>query len=108
MPRYRDGGVRLSLHGHEHNLQHGRVDGIDYVISGAGGKLDIDPPRDFEAAGTCSWAAEPHCLLVEVARDRLTITPYAGMADGDAEPESRRSVEHPTEPSVTEPITVEY
>ena len=107
VPRYRDGGVRLSLHGHEHNLQHGRVDGIDYVISGAGGKLDIEPPRDFEAAGTCSWAAEPHCLLVEVSRERLTITPYAGMADGDAEP---RVVERraPDGTIVTEPITVEY
>lgn len=86
VPLYHEAGVRLTLHGHEHNLQHGRVDGIDYVISGAGGKLEHEPPRDFEVAGTCSWAAEPHCLLIEVTHDQVAITPYAGMAEGQSEP----------------------
>lgn len=84
VPLYRDNGVRLLLHGHEHNLQHGQVDGIDYVISGAGGKLQPDPPRRFDEAGTRSWAAEPHCLLVQASEEAITIvpmaaTPYGGM-----------------------------
>jgi len=106
VPLYRSAGVRLSLHGHEHNLQHGRVDGIDYVISGAGGKLELEPPSKFEAAGTRSWEAQPHCLLVEVTADRVTITPFAGMADGDAEP---RVVDRkaPDGAVVSEPIVVD-
>ena len=57
------------LHGHEHNFQHGCLDDLDYVVSGAGGKVDTDPPRTDEA-GTLSWAAAPHCLLVQVAPRR--------------------------------------
>ena len=107
VPLYRDSKVRLTLHGHEHNLQHGRVDGIDYVISGAGGKLEPEPPCDLEAAGTRSWAAEPHCLLVEVTRDKVTITPYAGMGDGDAEPQvvERRAADGTP---VTGPIVIDH
>ena len=86
VPRFRDGGVRLTLHGHEHNLQHGRMDGIDYVISGAGGKLEEQVPANFDVAGTRSWAAEAHCLLVDVTADRIIVTPYAGMADDEHEP----------------------
>jgi len=106
VPLYRDAAVRLTLHGHEHNLQHGCVDGIEYVISGAGGKLELERPCDLEAAGTRSWAAEPHCLLVEVTPDRVTITPYAGLGDGDTEP---RVVERRTADGtiVTDPITID-
>ena len=28
VPLYRTAGVRLMLHGHEHNFQHGEVDGL--------------------------------------------------------------------------------
>ena len=86
VPRFRDGGVRLTLHGHEHNLQHGRMDGIDYVISGAGGKLEEQVPANFDVAGTRSWAAEAHCLLVDVTADRIIVTPYAGMSVDEHEP----------------------
>ena len=74
--------VRLLLHGHEHNLQHGRVDDLDYIVSGAGGKLQVDPPTGFADGGTQSWAAEPHCLLVEVDQDRIAVTPYGGTPPG--------------------------
>ena len=82
LPLYDRADVRLLLHGHEHNLQHGRVDDLDYVVSGAGGKLKLDPPTSFDEGGTLTWAAEPHCLLVEVTDDRLTITPYAATPPG--------------------------
>lgn len=82
IPLYDRADVRLLLHGHEHNLQHGRVDDLDYVVSGAGGKLKADPPTNFDEGGTISWAAEPHCLLIQVAEDSLTITPYGATAPG--------------------------
>jgi tartrate-resistant acid phosphatase type 5 len=82
LPLYRDSGVRLMLHGHEHNFQHGEVDGLHYVISGAGGKLDERPPTRFAEAGTVSWAAQPHCLLVQVTPDRLVIVPYGATPRG--------------------------
>ena len=82
LPLYNRADVRLLLHGHEHNLQHGRVDDLDYVVSGAGGKLQVDPPTNFADGGTISWAAEPHCLLVQVEEDRLTITPFGATPPG--------------------------
>lgn len=82
VPLYRQSGVRLLLHGHEHNFQHGCVDGLDHVISGAGGKVDRRTPVAFEEAGSLSWAAEPHCLLVQVAEDRLTIVPFGATPPG--------------------------
>ena len=82
VPLYDRADVRLLLHGHEHNLQHGRVDGLDYVVSGAGGKLKLEPPTGFAEGGTLSWAAEPHCLLVQVDEDRLAITPYGTTPPG--------------------------
>jgi tartrate-resistant acid phosphatase type 5 len=83
VPLYRRAGVRLVLSGHEHNFQHGRVDGIDYVISGAAAKLQAGSPCNWEAGGTVSWAREPHCLLVEVDADRLSVTPYGGSEAGE-------------------------
>ncbi|MDQ3384984.1 MAG: metallophosphoesterase [Actinomycetota bacterium] len=89
VPLFRQAGVRLVLSGHEHNFQHGRVDGVDYVISGAAGKLQEDPPTRWADGGTIGWAAEPHCLLVSVEEDRITVTPY-GVAGPDGEPEPLR------------------
>ena len=82
LPLYRGADVRLMLHGHEHNFQHGCVDGLHYVVSGAGGKLDERTPTRLDEAGTVSWAAEPHCLLVQVTEDRLIISPYGGTPRG--------------------------
>ena len=104
LPLYRNSGVQLVLHGHEHNFQHGQVDGLQYVVSGAGGKLDERTPTRFREAGTVSWAAEPHCLLIQVSQDRLTITPYgATPAGAQPQPILRRR----TDDTVTdEPIII--
>jgi hypothetical protein len=84
VPRYRRAGVPVLLSGHEHNFQTGEAGGIVQVISGAGGKLQEDPPHAFAAAGTRAWAAAPHCLLVEADADRVAVTPYGGVAPGEA------------------------
>ena len=82
VPLYRRGGARLLLHGHEHNFQHGRVDDLDYIVSGAGGKLDARPAPRTTEAGTISWAAEPHCLLVHATADQLSVVPYGATPPG--------------------------
>jgi tartrate-resistant acid phosphatase type 5 len=75
VPLYRRSGVRLVLSGHEHNFQHSRVDGIDYFVTGGGGKVRGDSPRDFERAFTVGWAVAVHFLLVKITGRRATVTP---------------------------------
>ena len=92
VPLYRRAGVRLVLSGHEHNYQHSRVDGIDYVVAGAGAKLREEPPDRCEDAGTVSWAVEPHCLLVQVDAGSVTVTPWGPSGPGgDPRPIQRRA-----------------
>ena len=104
VPLYRRNGVRLLLHGHEHNFQHGQVDDLQYVVSGAGGKLDERTPTRFDEAGTLSWAAVPHCLLVQVTPDRLIVIPYGPTPPGaQPVPIARR---RPDGTVTHEPITI--
>jgi len=105
LPLYHRAGVRLLLSGHEHNFQHGRVDGLDYLVSGAAAKLQERPPCRFTEGGTISWAAEAHCLLVEVDDRRITVTPYGPTEPGEVpRPIARRS---PDGQEVVRPIVIE-
>ena len=86
VPLFQEAGVSLVLSGHEHNFQHSIVDGIDYVISGAAGKLQTDPPTDFQAAGTRAWASAGHFLIVEADEERIRVHPVGEVgADGALE-----------------------
>ncbi|MDK3255773.1 purple acid phosphatase family protein [Blastococcus capsensis] len=86
VPLFARAGVRAAFAGHEHNFQLSRVDGIDYFVSGAGGKLREDPPEGFGPAGTVAWAAQAHLLLARVDGDTLTVTPLTAVGrDGAAE-----------------------
>jgi len=78
VPLYRRAGVRLVLSGHEHNFQHSRADGIDYFVTGGGGKVRTGTPREFEAAHTVGWAASCHFLLVKVKGETAEVTPIGG------------------------------
>ena len=69
------------LSGHEHNFQHARVDGIDYLVCGASGKLREEQPHGFDEAGTVSWAAAGHLLIVDVDGDTVTIHPVTDVDD---------------------------
>jgi hypothetical protein len=40
-----------------------------------------EPPPDFEGAGTRSWAAVGHFLLVEADRDQVLVHPVGDAAD---------------------------
>jgi hypothetical protein len=55
------------------------VDGIHYLITGAGGKLSTTPPSRFEEANTRAWAAREHFIVIEVDARRMVIHPYGGL-----------------------------
>ena len=86
VPLFRRAGVRAVFAGHEHNFQLSRADGIDYFLSGAGGKLREEPPHDFAAAHTVAWTAQAHLLHVRVDGDTMTVTPFAGLVGGAPHP----------------------
>jgi tartrate-resistant acid phosphatase type 5 len=84
LPMFRRGGVRLALAGHEHNFQVSEADGMMFVVSGAGGKVDEALPDRFREAHTTAWAAQAHLTLVEVDGGRLMLTPISGLRpDGE-------------------------
>jgi hypothetical protein len=43
------------------------VDGIDYFVTGGGGKVRSGSPGEFEKAFTVGWAAAVHFLLVKIS-----------------------------------------
>lgn len=85
VPRFEAAGVRLVLAGHEHNFQHSVVGGVHYVVSGAGGKLRSERPEGFARAGTASWAAAGHFLVVELDGATARVWPVV-----DVEPDGTR------------------
>ena len=92
VPLFRRAGVGVAFAGHEHNFQLSRVDGVDYVLSGAGGQLREQPPEGFAAAGTVAWAAQAHLLLASVVGAEMTVTPVAGVdRDGELQPVTPRA-----------------
>src|SRR5688572_33339394 len=78
VPLYRRAGVKLVLSGHEHNFQHSRADGIDYFVTGGGGKVRGGRPKGMAEARTVSWAAACHFLLVHVEGAEARVTPIGG------------------------------
>ena len=78
MPLYRRSGVRLVLSGHEHNFQHSRADGIDYFVTGGGGKVRSGRPGKTAEAHTVAWAAACHFLLVQIDGAEARVTPIGG------------------------------
>lgn len=75
VPLCRRAGVRLVLSGHEHNFQHSRVDGIDYFVTGGGGKVRPGRPTKFSEAHTVKWASSVHFLLVRIDGGRAEVVP---------------------------------
>ena len=84
VPLLHDADVQVMFAGHEHNFQHQQVDGIDYIVTGAAGKLREGEPEWFQEAGTHCWTAEGHILVVDVEGDEMTIHPVTDV-DEDGE-----------------------
>ncbi len=104
VPLFERSAVRAVFSGHEHNFQHSSVRGIDYFVTGAGGKVNLERPSDFDDAHTVSWAASNHFLLVEVTADQMTVSPIA-----EADPSGELSVLRRLTPSgdmVDTPIVI--
>jgi len=78
VPLYRRAGVKLVLSGHEHNFQHSRADGIDYFVTGGGGKVRVGLLKGMAEARTVSWAAACHFLLVRISGGEAQVTPIGG------------------------------
>lgn len=49
VPVLREAGVQLVLNGHDHNYQHMKKDGIDYIVTGAGGAKLYPVVKDYTA-----------------------------------------------------------
>jgi hypothetical protein len=79
IPLFKRSGVRVHFSGHEHNFQHSHTDGIDYFISGGGGKVREQAPRDFDDAHTASWAANSNFLVVDVDNDRVVVSAHSEL-----------------------------
>lgn len=87
VPLFEEAGVQLVLAGHEHNFQYSVVNGVHYVVSGAGGKLREGEPCEFERAHTAAWAQEGHFLLVRADSRQIEVEPVGGVdADGRLRP----------------------
>jgi tartrate-resistant acid phosphatase type 5 len=82
-PLFDAADVRLVLAGHEHNFQVSEVGGRTYVVSGAAGQLDERVPEGFADAHTTAWTAQAHLLLIDVNGPEVTLTPIAGLLDGE-------------------------
>jgi hypothetical protein len=80
--RFEEAGVRVVLSGHEHQFQHSRLNGVNYIVSGASGKVNTGTPKKFAKAHTVSWAAACHFLLVKVDGNQMTIRPVGELRDG--------------------------
>jgi len=79
VPIFKRSGVKAVFSRHEHNFQHSRVDGINYFITGAGGKVRLEPPSNFADAHTIGWAASGNFLIVEVTTNQMVVTPMAAL-----------------------------
>ncbi len=79
LPLFKRSGVRAVFSGHEHNFQHSRFEGIDYFVTGAGGKVRLEPPTEFDDAHTTCWAAAGNFLVVEVSAERMVVTALAAL-----------------------------
>ncbi|HJQ68408.1 MAG TPA: metallophosphoesterase [Blastocatellia bacterium] len=81
VPFFKRAGVRAVFSGHEHNFQYSRADERGYFITGAGGKIRMNPPDGFVEAHTEAWASAGNFLVVEVKGQEMRVTPF-GELDG--------------------------
>ncbi|MBS1826612.1 MAG: metallophosphoesterase family protein [Acidobacteria bacterium] len=77
---WKKGGVSAVFAGHEHNLQFSErseaTGGMQFVVSGAGGKLRGGKVlKRMKAEHIAGWSAQPHFLVVEIYGGTMRITP---------------------------------
>ena len=75
-------GVKVVFNGHEHNFQVSEADeatnGIQFIVSGAGGELRTgDVRKKMKHAHIRAWAQENHFLVVEIDGKTMHVTPLS-------------------------------
>ena len=84
LPLFQRAGVKAMFSGHEHNFQHSHFEGIDYFVTGGGGRTRSGIPDQFNAAHTESWSSQCHFLLVSIDGDRMCVRAIAENAGENA------------------------
>jgi hypothetical protein len=102
LPLFEQGGVRALFSGHEHNFQHSRHKGIDYLVTGGAGKVRRGKPSEsgFESAHTVSWAGTFNFLIVTVDSEQMIVRPLTEQ-EGRPYPLTRLT---PNGDTVSEPV----
>jgi hypothetical protein len=83
LPLFAQGGARVVFSGHEHNFQHSRHNGIDYLVTGAGSKVQKEMPNAFVRAHTVTWSNHAHFLLVTIDGDQMQVRPFGELVNGE-------------------------
>jgi tartrate-resistant acid phosphatase type 5 len=86
VPIFEQGGVRLVLCGHEHNLQMIERKKVNYVITGGAGQVRTDGLSPAAKKENVAWSATPHFLLCEYKGGELHVTPYGELQQGQLRP----------------------
>jgi len=107
VPVLADGGVRVVFSGHVHNFQitreeaSGPLSRTRYLVSGSGGKSERGRrgssglrTLERERMAATNVDDRPHFLLVEIAGDRMEVTPLTYDAKGDPVPLAIRTAEN--------------
>ena len=63
-------------------------------MTGAGGKLSRFTPNKFKKAGTDSWCAANHFLIVTIDGKKARVKPIGGMVGDELSEISRLSPQH--------------
>ena len=76
-------GVHVAFSGHDHIYERTKPQqGIQYFVTGAGGKFRDETPDRFEEAHTVSWSYHCHFLLCQIDGDRMLVRPIAELQPG--------------------------
>ena len=102
--RFQSAGVKVVFSGHQHQLQLNRVNGIDYLISGAAGKVSTGTPDRFADAGTVFWSSTCHFLLVTVEGKRMSVRAIGQLDEAGELVDVLRKT--PGGDIIAEPITI--
>ncbi|HET9714074.1 MAG TPA: hypothetical protein VFP64_19470, partial [Pyrinomonadaceae bacterium] len=102
--RFKSAGVKVVFSGHQHHLQLNRMNGIDYLISGAAGKVSKNKPNEFASAGNVFWSPTSHFLLVTIKGKQMTVRAIGALdSAGELVDVPRKA---PNGDEVKEPIVI--
>lgn len=86
LPILRQYGVDMYLAGHHHSLQHWQVEGLDYVVTGAGGARNYGLGDTVTADARRRFvASRPGFADLEITDSTLSLT-FVGVGDRSAAP----------------------